>query len=127
MRYSIAGRSQIAFGATSLLVSLVAAFFLDAFVLDLTAFAVIALGRSVCRRSPRAARWSVALMTLYVVIGVALLVVGSLNLQRLQLAGRTIKPGELPWALAASGAITAWSVANIALLLAALRPLRETA
>jgi hypothetical protein len=125
MRYRIAGRSQIAFGAATLLVSLAAAFVLDALTLDLAAFVVIGLGARVCGHSGRAARWSVVLMTCYALIAVALMVAGNLDPQRIQLAGRTITPDALPWALAASGAIAAWSVANIALLLAALRSPRE--
>jgi hypothetical protein len=120
MRYVIAGKSLVAFGAAMLVNSVVAAFVFDALVIDLVALALIPLGVCASSGSIRAARWSLGLMVLYLVAAALLLIGGTLHPERLAIGHRALQTGELRWVIVDAGVFAIWSACNIALLLKAL-------
>ena len=109
-------RLLFGFGAISLVSSIVAAFILDELVIDVGALIVIWLSTSVARGSPRAAKWSGIIMACYFAGAALLLTVGIIAPERMNIAGRAIRPGELPYALLSAAIAGSWAFINLALL-----------
>jgi hypothetical protein len=127
MRYETAGKSLMAFGAVLIVGSIVASFFLDAFMVDFLTVVVIGLGGAVKRGSTRATRWSIAIMAFYLAVAALAAVSASLGIGQLRLGGRPVRPADLLWVITLSGVITVWVVFNLFLLVRALRSSKQVA
>jgi hypothetical protein len=127
MGYRVAGKSLIAFGAAILVSTVIVAVLLESLTIDLLAVAVVALGVAVRDGSARAARWSIAVMVIYLLLAVVFVVVGNVRPDLIKIGGRMIRPEEMPWALLSCVVVGIWSAINIALLRRALQSAGETA
>ena len=106
----------VGFGAFTLIFSIMWAFIFDAVVIDIGGLIVICLAASLAHGSARAAKWSRILMIYYFVAAVLLLTLGIVAPERISIAGRAIRPGELPYALLFAGIAGAWALVNLTLL-----------
>ena len=107
------GISLQAFGLVVLLVSMVEAITSRSGTLNLVGMVVIASGFYVSRGSQLAAKWALALTAL--ISGLLLLVVAVVASgdKPMSFMGRTLQPGEAPWAITIGLAITAWAAINM--------------
>lgn len=102
------------FAAATLLTSVVAAFILDAFTLDVTAILVFFLGLSVAGGKVSSVKWSIAVMTYYLVAAVILIVAASLGGDVVRIGAQSVH--SRIWLLPCLGIAILWSAVNIALL-----------
>jgi hypothetical protein len=109
-------RLLMGFGAFTLISSIVAGVLLDTLIVDAGGLVVILLGESLSRGSPRAARWARIAMVCYFVVAVLLLIGSIVAPERMHVAGRAVRPGELPYAMAFAGIAAGWALVNLALL-----------
>lgn len=109
-------RLLVGFGAFTLISSIVAGVLLDALIVDAGALVVILLGESLSRGSTRAARWARIAMVCYFVVAALLLTLGIVAPERMRVAGRAVRPGELPYTMAFAGIAAGWALVNLALL-----------
>jgi hypothetical protein len=126
MDYRTAGNSLIVFGSTILLMSIASAIFIGSCTIDLMALVVIVLGLRVSDASGRAAKWSIAVMALYLIATLLMIWVGTFHPDLVRVGNRILSPRLVPWVLGTIAVFAIWSIVNIALLARSLRNVSQS-
>lgn len=125
--FRLAGRLMMLFAAFMLAATIVTTILTDALMIDLVTIVVYFLGRPLRDGSRRAARWSIAVMGYYAVMGLAMLVGAQVSPERIRLSGRPLRPEEVTTASWLLAAMAAWAGVCVVLLVRAMRSRRHAA
>lgn len=115
------GVSVACFGGVLFAAGLAGAIFVGGAIIDIGALLLLCLGVSVARGNRSAAKWAIGFSGLYALAAVAVCVVSVIRPESVTVWCGSMTAANTLWALVAVGIVFVWSLANVVMLVKALR------